>query len=410
MSEWLKCFGLGFFLHKQSKEAASRSFLNFLLGFILALVFIFCGVLAANTVPFSSHLRRADVYMEFVENTFSSFEISVSDGKAKCGQTVDTVLDESSAFELNGYELVIDTRSVDAYDDFIAEYVNSDKEKITPEQYSALSDEDKKGYKLEITYTPNELILTEDKIKSFEDYLLSLDAVNELEKLKDGTASYNEAVYELYLKTYYDGFVSAAGANVPRLRSYYYLNYIGKAKTDRYLFVFDDILVGEFETDGGTEVSFYGLVKNVDDCLVSAENARDFVISAVRGATGMIATEYTVTVVRNVPLVLIVPAALALLLMFALKAISADDKQCKYLSCLRVQGVFLAYASVISAFINFIFGFFIPAKVLNRLPVLLFFAVMLIRNTAYVIAEKISISKNKPTVGEIIKADENKSS
>ena len=116
----------------------------------------------------------------------------------------------------------------------------------------------------------------------------------------------------------------------------------------------------------------------------------------------MMATEYTVTVVRNMPFIVLVPAALALLLMVSLKIIGADGKQCKYLSCLRVQGVFLAYAALISAFINFIFGFFIPANILNRLPVLLFFAVMLARNVAYVIAEKISINKNKQTVEEII--------
>lgn len=413
MTEWLKCFGLGFFIHRQSKEAASRSFLNFLLGFVLSLAFIFCGVLMANTVPLPTHLKNAGKYLGFVGNAFSSFDITVSDGRAQCGQVVDTFADKNSPFKINGYELVIDTRSAEVYDDFIAEFVNSDNRKITPEQYAALSDDDKKGYKLEITYTPNELILTDELIEGFEAYLSSSASAEEFQKLqagKDGNTSYDEQVYALYLKTFYPDFVRAAGATVPRLRSYYYINYIGKSVSDKYLCLFDDIVVGEFKTDGGMSAVFYGLVENTDDGKVTDGNAKDFIISAVKGATGMIATEYLVTVVRNMPLIVLVPAALALLMAFALKAIGADEKQSKYLSCLRVQGIFLAYAALISAFVNFIFGFFIPAKVLNRLPVWLFFAVMLIRNIAYLTAEKISINKSKPTVAEIIKADENKNS
>ena len=403
MTEWLKCFGLGFFIHGRSKEAASRSFLNFLLGFILALVFIFCGVLAANTVPLPSHLKKSKSYLEFIENAFSSFGITVLDGKAECDKMVDTVAEENSPFKMNGYELLIDTRSIQTYDDFIASYSNSSGDKITPEQYSALSQEDKNGYKLEITYTPNELILTADTVKGFEEYLKASDAAEDLEKLKElKNINYEEEVYALYLSTYYPNFASAAGATVPRLRSYYYLEYLSNPKTDKFLFVFDDIIVGSFETDGGLSASFYGLTDNVKDCTVNAENARQFITSAVSGATGMIATEYTVTVVRNMPFIVLVPVALALLLMASLKIIGADGKQCKYMSCLRVQGVFLAYAALISAFVNFIFGFFIPVNVLNRLPVLLFFAVMLVRNVAYVIAEKISVNKNKQTVEEII--------
>lgn len=325
--------------------------------------------------------------------------------------TVDTLLDEGSPYKLNGYDLVIDTRGIDAYDNLIALYVTSGGKKITSEQYLSLSDEEKKKYKLEITYTPNELILTDEMIGNFEAYLEASSASDDLKKLKeekgDNEKDYREEVYALYLCTYYKDFVTAAGATVPRLRSYYYLNYISGKKTDRYLFVFDDLLVGGFETDGGLEATFYGLTKDIEDCAVNADNARDFLISVARGATGMIASEYLVTVVRNMPLILIVPAALALLTMLSLKAIGADQKQRKYLSCLRVQGVFLAYAALISGFVNFIFGFFVPVSVLNRLPVLFFFAVMLIRNIAYIIAEKISINKSRPTVEEIIKADEN---
>ena len=57
MRGWLKFFGLSFFSDKIAKEAKIRGVFNCVLGFVLALLFIFCGVLASNAVPFYTHCK-----------------------------------------------------------------------------------------------------------------------------------------------------------------------------------------------------------------------------------------------------------------------------------------------------------------------------------------------------------------
>ena len=52
------------------------------------------------------------------------------------------------------------------------------------------------------------------------------------------------------------------------------------------------------------------------------------------------------------------------------------------------------FGALISAFAVFICGFFTSAFVLNLLPLILFFAVLLIRTAVFLICEK--LNKNKP--------------
>ncbi|MDE7329590.1 MAG: hypothetical protein K2N30_00620, partial [Clostridia bacterium] len=291
MKSWLKFFGLSFFSDKIAKEARIRGILNCVLGFVLALVFIFCGVLAANTVPFYTHYDNASRFKQFVYSAMEKADLSVKEGKVSCGEIINTHLNGADAekYSQEGYNLVIDTRPSTALDDFEAYCVAKDGTEISYEDYLALSEEDKGGYDFKIRYTANELILTDELTAGHEKYLG--ESANEeikkqydelVQKKADMTAEeYKSAVYALYIKAYYPNITAYERAGeVPLLRSFYYRNYLYSSKTEKSLFIFEDVLFGYFATDAGIAVNFYGYYGNAEEGAITATGADGFIKSA----------------------------------------------------------------------------------------------------------------------------------
>ena len=175
MVKWLKFIGLSFFSDKISKEAVKRGYLNIVLGVLFALVFLFCGVLAADMAPFSAHYNNSPDFTAFVRNAVGGLNLEVSSGKISSPRIVDTfsVSADAAAYAVNGYNLVVDTRSADAYDDFEAYYISNDGkgQEITPEEYATLSDVAKRNFEFKIRYTARELVLTDDLTAEHEKYL-----------------------------------------------------------------------------------------------------------------------------------------------------------------------------------------------------------------------------------------------
>lgn len=77
MKSWLKFFGLSFFSDKISKQAVKRGYLNVALGAVFALVFLFCGVLAADLLPFSTHYKNSSSFTAFVRNAVTNDGLSL---------------------------------------------------------------------------------------------------------------------------------------------------------------------------------------------------------------------------------------------------------------------------------------------------------------------------------------------
>ena len=211
MVKWLKFIGLSFFSDKISKEAVKRGYLNIVLGVLFALVFLFCGVLAADMAPFSAHYNNSPDFTAFVRNAVGGLNLEVSSGKISSPRIVDTfsVSADAAAYAVNGYNLVVDTRSADAYDDFEAYYISNDGkgQEITPEEYATLSDVAKRNFEFKIRYTARELVLTDDLTAEHEKYLKDKgsESFAELSK-KQGEmprAEYRRQVYRLYVKEYY---------------------------------------------------------------------------------------------------------------------------------------------------------------------------------------------------------------
>lgn len=405
MKSWLRFFGLSFFSDKIAKEARNRGVLNCVLGFVLALVFLFCGVLASNTVPFYSHYKNASGFKDFVNVFAGESGLKIENGLASSANVINTFEIEADAekYAKNGYNLVIDTRPSAALDKFEA-YCTAkagEVDDIIYEEYLALTDEAKGNYEFRIKYTPNELILTEKLVEDCESYLNTIeneDVTKQFNALKENKPSvtaeeYNKSVYALWVHTYYPEMTKyeRAGA-VPLLRSYYYRTYLYSGEAQKSLFVFSDVLFGYFETDGGIAVSFYGTFGKMPDGALTADGADKFVTEAFQTSVSMSANVYLLNVFRFIPFIAAIPVILALAAKLVLSFIN-DEKYKKFTTCLKIEFSYMAWTGIFTAVILFILGFFISSTVLNVLPLILLAAVMFVRTAVLLIGEYILMKK-----------------
>lgn len=404
MKSWFKFFGLGFFSNKITKEARIRGVLNCVLGFVLALVFIFLGVLSANAVPFYSHYDNADDFKELVRGALAEGELSADGGLLAAESVVNTFTSDSDAamFARNGYNLVIDTRHVEALDDFIAYCeLRGTGERISYEEYRALSVDEQSRYDFKIEYTPEELVLTDSLIMDCEEYLSACDGeisetYAELLNSK-GNDGYEIAIYALYLKAYYPELIAYESDGVPLLRSYYYINYVNRANTSNSLFIFEEVVFGYFTTGRGVEVSFYGSYEKLLDGLLTADGADEFIKSSFSSTVSDSAGVYLLNIFRFIPIIALIPVMLALIAKIAL-ALFKDDKFKQYTTCLKIEFSFLFMGAIFAAIITFICGFFVSSATLNALPLIIFAAVLAVRTAVFLCGEYIVIKNTSQTI------------
>lgn len=396
MKDWLKFFGLGFFSDSIAKGANKRGLGNFFLGLIFALVFIFCGVLAANTVPFKAYYSASEGYKKFIDNAVDG-SVKVVDGTAYCGEFINTFTDETSAdkYRLNGYNLIVDTRPSDTYGEFEGYCISqSGKGEISYSDYLALTKEQRKDYKFNIRYTGRELDISKH-VGSYESYLSATDGdiKKEYDKLAANKAEdYNDKVYALYLKAYYTPVSAFQRGGAPRLRDYYYREYLNDGQN--FLIIFDDMAFSHFKTDGGREVSLYGgFNKMVDGVL---DDAGRFIYGVYDSFVSLSVTVYVYNVFRFAPVFVAIPLVLALAVKLIMKKLGNEDFK-PYLNCLNLVGCFMMFTSFLTAVTTFAFGFFASAKVLNSLPFAVYAAVITARTVWLLVREYIAAKRKKLT-------------
>ena len=404
MLEWLKFFGLSFFSDKIAKEARVRGVLNCVLGFVLALVFIYCGVLAANTVPFYTHYGNSAKFKSVVSTVLDKTQPSVDKKIIRTDTRIDTFVSQADADEFgkNGYNVVVDTRPSTAYDDFIAYCANKDGNEISYEDYLALTKDEQKGYEFKIKYTPNELTLTDEHITKFEEYLGGCDSEDVQKDYKaiadkKGTLSpsdYNGKLYTLYVKTYYPDIskIEAAG-DVPMLRSYYYKNYLNKNDIRKSLFIFSDVALGFFDTDGGLSVNFYGYYNDLPSGKLDSKSADLFVKSVFSSSLSVSANVYLMNTVKFIPIIAFVPVILALIVKLVMMKLK-DNKYKKYTVCLKMQFSYFTFAALFTAIILFVCSFFVSNATVNILPLIIFALIMTARTAVYVVTQTLA-AKNQ---------------
>lgn len=404
MKSWLRFFGLSFFSDKIAKEARKRGVLNCVLGFVLSLLFIFCGVLAANCVPFYTHYKNAPEFRNFIYGFVNEVPLTVKDGLISANGRVNTFSDEEDAakYAQNGYNLVIDTRPSDALDDFEAYCLSKDgKTEITYESYLGLTDAEKADYGFKIRYTPNELKLTAEKVAEYESFLSASedDTVKKQygqlaeDRINLSTEEYDKRVYALWAHAYYPKLTDYESAGeVPLLRTYYYREYLYRDDIAKSLFVFDDVMFGIFNAKSGMEVTFYGSYGKLADGAVTADGADGFIKGAFSSSTGLSANVYLLSIFRFIPFIAIIPLVLALIAKLAL-TLMKDEKYKKYTTCLKIEFSYLAVGSLVTALIVFISGFFLSSGTLNALPLIIFAAVLAVRTAVLILGEYLNLKK-----------------
>ena len=403
MKEWIKFFGLSFFSDKISKQAVRRGYSNFVLGAVLALAFLFCGILAADLLPFSAHYKNSASFSAFARNAVVGIDLRVGSGKISSPVIVDTfsVAADSSEYAMNGYNLVVDTRKADAFDDFEAYYLSNDgkKQEITVEEYETLSEVAKRNFDFKIRYTSRELVLTDELTAGHEAYLAGINSEDykNLQKKKGDLSAeeYRKQVYNLYVKKYYpdlSAYENTGGA--PLLRNYYYHNYVN-AGAKNYLFVFDDSLVGSFETDGGLSVSFYGFYKNFPDGeTFTTENEADaFITRSFRATAGFSSYIYLMNMLRLFPFIALMLLLVAVIAFCTFRILKSP--RCTTIGgSFKIVGSYLFFGALFSAVITFVCGYFIPRNSLIIAALTSFFLILLIRTAVCLISEAVTIKKS----------------
>ncbi len=409
--EWLKFYFLGFFSEKHANKSGRSGALSIILSAILAFILFFIGFYAADIVPFSTHYENASNYRRFAENAFDDVPVKIVAEKAVYPVKINTYTSEADKekYRSDGYDLIIDTRPSDTLICFTQYAVKGDRE-IDYETYLALDEKDKKKYSLKIRYSDEQLVLTDedtarhigflDRISAEGGENYNSAAADDYKKLNDDRQNmtdeeYAEQLYYLFIKYYYVGAGSLLdGAKAPVLCDHYYIDYILGGKTN-YLYVFDTLCTGSFTSDRRVPVSFGGYYDGHPDGEVTDINA--FIKKIFYASADAAISSYFFTVLMQIPYILLIPIAIALLFWLIGKAAKSGDKQ-SFTYHYKKSSYFVFYSAVFTAVITFVCGFFFSARIVAKFMPLIFGIILLLR-TCVSFAMDISAAKRAATDG-----------
>ena len=423
MKKWLKFFFLSFFSHKYAKEGVKRGYLSTFLGFILALAFLWGGVLGGDMLPFASHYNnspdfKATAYAALANSDLNKridavmengiFKVKNQDGEYVEGLVINTFdnVEDRQNYSINGYHIVVDTHPADTFAEIEAYCVMNDGSnvEITYEEYLELTEVAKLNFDFKLRYTGNPLVLDDESVAGYRKYVDSLNEENKAatEKLENDLAlkaitkhEYNKAIYELYFTNYYPEITAyETTSKVPLLRNYYYHNY-ATVGNNKYLFIFNDCMVGSFVTKGGIEVSFYGFYSDLTEgySIVSGDNqeaANASVDAFIKNSFNeiLILNSYAhfVNVVSNTPFIVLM-FLVATLLTYSIMKLRSIESIASFGAMFRVVGSFAWFSGVISAVLSIILSFFVQRSLVAALPLVIFFTVIAIRSLLFAIKE-----------------------
>lgn len=407
----IKAFFLSFFNDKHARNASKLGFAAVLISLLLAFLFYLFGYFAADVVPFATHYDNANAYKAFVSNAFEGFETEITGGKAQANKKINTYASETdkAAFSVNGYDLIVDTRPSTTLIEFTQSAKKGDK-KIDYAQYKALPKTEQKEYEISHEFTDKELELTDELEGRITEYLESISVENTDAYDADGAQDYaalkakkdeysqndyRKELWYLYVKYYYTSARSIlASAKAPTLRDYYYLNYVASDKA-HYLFVFDDMLAGSFETDGKIPMVFGGYFLDVPDG--KATDAHELIKRTYYDTVGNTFLTYFVSAVSQLPMLILIPIALGLIVWGIGKAVKNGwDKT--FGGCYKTVSAFVWFAALTVALITFVCSFFASARTMYNIMPILFGAILIIRTAVFCITT--TVHNRKATASE----------
>ena len=437
MKKWFKFFCLSFFSDKTSKEAQKRGYTNVFLGLILSFVFLWIGYVGAEMLPFGAHYNSSTDFRDTVRSVFANPDVnkrifvdvqdSVIKVKRQGGEYAEELLvntfdseEDRQNYSVNGYNIVIDSRPADALAEFEVYYISNDGRniQISYDEYLGLSDVAKLNFDLVLKYTGKELLLTDELVEGYAEYLKTLggEAAQESDRitsdLTEGKITkneYNRSIYKLYFTNYYPAITDyETSSEVPLLRNSYYHNYM-KQGFDKYLFVFSDYMVGSFETKSGIQHSFYGFYNNLDNgILVSDDMGQDqanravdsFVKKSYNATASLSFYTYAMNIFSLIPFIALMPMVVTLLA-YSLLKLRGVDGIASLGGAFKIVGSYSWFSAVAAAVMSVIGSFFLSPNILAVLPLLLFFITLAVRAIIFAVNEAksyINQSKQQETV------------
>ena len=423
MKKWIKFFGYGFFSHRWSKEGTKRGYVSFILSLILALLFLWIGFVGGDLLPFSAHYQSSPSFLATVHSVFANenidkrIEAEIENGVLKAtrhdaehgeGVLVNTFENaaDKQTYSVNGYNVVIDTRSADTLAEIEAYCISNDGQNlmISYEEYLSLSSVAKLNFDFELKYTGNELKLNDELVESYKVYLenqgdenkTSIESLeNELSQNKITRNEYNRAVYELYFASYYSDISNyESSSKVPLLRNYYYHQYINKG-ADKYLFVFDDYMAGCFETENGIISSFYGFYSDLENGALVLNNASqaeansqvdNFVKASFNSTAFLSLYVYGLNIFSLIPFIALMPMVITLLAYSILK-LRGVESITSLGAMFKIIGSYVWMSGLISAVLTMISAFFVQKNIMTALPLVFFFIVLAVRSIIFAVTE-----------------------
>ena len=165
------------------------------------------------------------------------------------------------------------------------------------------------------------------------------------------------------------------GAKAPVLCDYYYINFIIGGKSD-YLYVFDELCTGSFTSERGVPVAFGGYYDGQPDGEVTDING--FIKQIFYDSAGAAVASYFYTVIMQIPFILIIPIALALLLWLIGKAVKGKNNQ-SYTNYYKKSNCFVLFSAIFTAVLTFVCGFFFSARIVAKFMPLIFGIILMVR-------------------------------
>ena len=423
MKKWIKFFFLSFFSHKLSKESSKRGYSSTFLSFVLALTFLWVAFVGGDMLPFATHYNNSTDIRATLHEVFANDDLNkrisaeIRNGVlkiAKYGEeyTEDLLVNtlhfgaDKEEYSVNGYDIVVDSRSANALAQIEAYCVSNDGKntEISYEEYLTLSEVARLNFDFKLRYTGNELELNDTMVEGYQKYLHDLggDAKTMSERsaldLAEGVitrSEYNRAIYELYFENYYPEISSyESTSKVPLLRNYYYHNYISKG-LDNYLFIFDDYMTGSFETENGISVSFYGFYTGIEDGVIVPKDATsteadaliaEFVKDSYDAIGFLNGYAYLLNIFGLIPFIALM-LMVATLLTFSLLKLKGVDSISSLGAMLKIIGSYTWFSGAVATIVTLIVAFFVDRNMINAVSIVLFFITLMIRSIIFAIKE-----------------------
>ncbi len=423
MKKWFKFFCLSFFSHKWAKEGARRGYGNSFLGFILALMLLWASFIGAEMLPFSSHYNNSPDFGASAHSVFANPDVNlridaeIENGILKVkkhgGSYADALLvntfeneADKQNYSVNGYHIIVDTRPADTLAEIEAYCVSNDGKGtvISYQDYLTLSDVARLNFDFKLRYTGNALELDDEQVEEYRAYVDGLSDENKLttesfaKDLAEGKitkSEYDRAIYELYFENYYPEIKEyESSSKVPLLRNYYYHQYIKEGK-NKYLFIFDDYMAGSFETESGIDVAFYGFYSNIEngELIVDGSTKAEanslvdgFIKNSYKAILVLNVYAYAMNIFSLIPFIALM-LLVATLLTYSILKLRGVESISSLGGMFKIVGSFSWGSGIVSSVLTVIAAFFVQRSLINALPLVLFFAVLVIRAIMFAIKE-----------------------